>query len=135
MCTITLSLAKRGEAIPGPYSSVMHATEGALSRFAERGEIGGDAVTDERVGVFTPDKDGYTHTSRGRIPVLAARRGTVCGEVGRVLRFPSTQHPHPSTPVRMLQVYGVPPRVHNHNHTIIVYYDYIDTDDTHIRIT
>ena len=37
----------------------------------------GDAVTDERVVVFTPDKDGYTHTSRGRVPVLAARRGTV----------------------------------------------------------
>ena len=33
----------------------------------------GDTVTDERVGVFTPDKDGYTHTSRGRVAVLAAR--------------------------------------------------------------
>ena len=41
MSTITLTLAKRGEAIPGPYSSLMHATEGALSRFAERGEIEG----------------------------------------------------------------------------------------------
>ena len=54
----------------------------------------GDAVTDERVGLFTPDKDGHTHTSCGRVAVIAARRGTVCGEVGRVLRFPSTQHPH-----------------------------------------
>ena len=47
-----------------------------------------DTVTDERVGVFTPDKDGYTHTSRGRVAVIAARRGTVCGEVGRVPGFP-----------------------------------------------
>ena len=36
-----------------------------------------DTVTDERVGLFTPDKDGYTHTSRGRVAVIAARRGTV----------------------------------------------------------
>merc|ERR1711935_245315 len=56
-----------------------------------------DTVTDERVVVLTPDKDGYTHTSRGRVAVLAARRGTVCGEVGRVPRFPSTDNPA-STP-------------------------------------
>ena len=55
----------------------------------------GEAATDERVGLFTLDKDGRTHTSCGRAPVIAARRGTVCGEVGRVPRFPSTQHPHP----------------------------------------
>jgi len=48
----------------------------------------GDTVTDERVGVFTPDKDGDTHTSCGRVAVIAARRGTVCGEVGRVPGFP-----------------------------------------------
>ena len=60
----------------------------ALSRFAERGENPGTTVTDERVGVFTPDKDGHTHTSCGRVAVIAARHGTVCGEVGRVPRFP-----------------------------------------------
>ena len=33
----------------------------ALSRFAERGaQVGGEAVTDERVGLFTPDKDRCT---------------------------------------------------------------------------
>ena len=32
---------------------------------------------------------------RATATVLAARRGTVCGEVGRVPGFPSTQHPHP----------------------------------------
>ena len=36
-----------------------------------------DTVTDERVGLFTPDKDGDTHTSCGRVAVIAARRGTV----------------------------------------------------------
>ena len=48
----------------------------------------GEAATDERVGLFTPDKDGDTADGAGCVPVLAARRGTVCGEVGRVLRFP-----------------------------------------------
>ena len=49
-----------------------------------------EAATDERVGLFTPDKDGDTHTSCGRAAVIAARRGTVCGEVGRVPEFLST---------------------------------------------
>ena len=47
----------------------------------------GDAATDERVGLFTPDKDRCTADGMGRAAVIAARRGTVCGEVGRVLRF------------------------------------------------
>ena len=55
-----------------------------------------DTVTDERVGLFTPDKDGDTHTSCGRVAVIAARRGTVCGEVGRVLRFPQLTVPSTS---------------------------------------
>ena len=61
----------------------------ALSRFAERG-AGWRTPSGRRVRwtLFTPDKDGYTHTSRGRVAVIVARRGTVCGEVGRVLRFP-----------------------------------------------
>ena len=55
-----------------------------------------EAVTDERVGVLTPDKNGDTADGAGCVPVIAARRGTVCGdEVGRVLRFPSTHGPHP----------------------------------------
>ena len=47
-----------------------------------------DTVTDERVGLFTPDKKRGTADGAGRAANLAARRGTVCGEVGRVLRFP-----------------------------------------------
>ena len=74
---------------PGFCRKELHATESAVEvRRAASAAKSGDAVTDERVGLFTPDKDGYTHTSRGRIPVLAARHGTVCGEVGRVPGFP-----------------------------------------------
>ena len=55
----------------------MHATtEGAVEVRRARRRLE-DTVTDESVGLFTPDKDGDTHTSRGRVPVLAARRGTV----------------------------------------------------------
>ena len=80
---------------PGFRRKELHATESAVEVRRARRRLE-DIVTDERVGLFTPDKDGYTHTtSRGRVAVIAARRGTVCGEVGRVLRFPSTQHPHP----------------------------------------
>ena len=54
-----------------------------------------EAATDERVGLFTPDKKRGTADGAGRAAVIAARRGTVCGEVGRVLRFPSTHGPSP----------------------------------------
>ena len=47
-----------------------------------------DAATDECVGLFTPDKKRGTVDGAGRAANLAARRGTVCGEVGRVPRFP-----------------------------------------------
>ena len=57
----------------------MHATEGAIEVRRARRRLE-EAADDERVGLFSPDKDGYTHTSRSRVPVLAARRGTVCGE-------------------------------------------------------
>ena len=72
----------------------MHATEGAVEVRRARRRLE-DTVTDERVGVFTPDKDGDTADGAGCVPVIAARRGTVCGEVGRVPGFCSTQHPHP----------------------------------------
>ena len=46
-----------------------------------------DTVTDERVGLFTPDKDRCTADGTGRAAVIAARRGTVSGEEGRVLQI------------------------------------------------
>ena len=67
----------------------MRATEGAVEVRRARRRLE-DTVTDERVGVFTPDKDRCTADGMGRAAVIAARRGTVCGEVGRVLRFPQT---------------------------------------------
>ena len=72
----------------------MHATESAVEVRRARRRLR-EAATDERVGVFTPDKDGDTADGAGGVPVIAARRGAVCGEVGRVPRFCSTQHPHP----------------------------------------
>ena len=59
----------------------------ALSRFAERGEIGGHRHRRARWSIHSGQR-GHTHTSCGHVAVIAARRGTVCGEVGRVLRFP-----------------------------------------------
>ena len=97
MCTITLTLAKQGEEIPGPYSSLTCFAGVRPGAVPERGEIEGHRVTDERVGLFTPDKDGDTHTSCGRVAVLAARRGTVCGEVGRVPGFPQLTRSAPSS--------------------------------------
>ena len=47
------------------------------------------------IRLFTSNKDSRTRRAAARATVLAARRGTVCGEVGRVPRLCSTQHPHP----------------------------------------
>ena len=81
--------------MPGPYSSLMHATPKALCRGSPSAAKSRDTVTDERVGLFTPDKKRGTADGAGRAANLAARRGTVCGEVGRVPRFRSTHGPSP----------------------------------------
>ena len=76
----------------------MHATEGAVEVRRTRLRLR-EAATEERVGVFNPDKDGRTahahelrsaECGRAAVILIAARRGTVSGEVGRVPRFPST---------------------------------------------
>jgi len=59
----------------------------ALSRFAERG-AGWRTPSPTSALEYSLRSDGDTHTSCGRVAVIAARRGTVCGEVGRVPRFP-----------------------------------------------
>jgi hypothetical protein len=66
---------------PGFRRKELHATEGAVEVRRARHRLE-DTVTDERVGVFTPDKDGDTADGAGRAANLAARRGTVCGECG-----------------------------------------------------
>ena len=97
LCQLCRVCEQQRSCSPGFRRKELHATEGAVEVRRARRRLE-DTVTDERVGLFTPDKDGYTHTSRGRVAVLAARRGTVCGEVGRVLRFPQLTVNSRSTP-------------------------------------
>ena len=94
LCQLCRVCEQQRSCSPGFRRKELHATEGAVEVRRARRRLE-DTVTDERVGLFTPDKDGDTHTSCGRVAVIAARRGTVCGEVGRVPGFPSTQYPHP----------------------------------------
>ena len=96
--TLPLPYLVSGRVLPNDALSLLRGMGPELTSAAKSG----DAATDECVGLFTPDKDGHTHTSCGRVAVIAARRGTVCGEVGRVLRFCSTQHPHPLYPSERL---------------------------------
>ena len=65
----------------------MPPTEGAVEVRRARRRLE-EAATDERVGLFTPDKKRGTADGAGRAANIAARRGTVCGEVGRVPGFP-----------------------------------------------
>ena len=94
LCQLCRVCEQQRSCSPGFCRKELHATESAVEVRRARRRLE-EAVTDERVGLFTPDKDGDTADGAGCVPVIAARRGTVCGEVGRVLRFPSTQHPHP----------------------------------------
>ena len=87
LCQLCRVCEQQRSCSPGFCRKELHATESAVEVRRARRRLE-DTVTDERVGLFTPDKDGHTHTSCGRVPVIAARRGTVCGEVGRVPRFP-----------------------------------------------
>ena len=53
MCTITLTLAKRGEAIPGPYSSLTCFAGVRPGAVPERDEIGGRR---HHTGILTPKR-------------------------------------------------------------------------------
>ena len=48
----------------------MHATESAVEVRRARRRLE-EAATDERVGLFTPDKDGDTADGAGGVPVIA----------------------------------------------------------------
>jgi len=87
LCQLCRVCEQQRSCSPGFCRKELHATEGAVEVRRARRRLR-EAAIDERVGLFTPDKDGGTHTSCGRAAVIAARRGTVCGEVGRVPRFP-----------------------------------------------
>ena len=60
--------------MPGPYSSLMHATEGALSRFAERGEIEGHRHRRARGGIHSGQRRLlHAHEPRSCSRLSAAR--------------------------------------------------------------
>ena len=94
LCQLCRVCEQQRSCSPGFCRKELHATESAVEVRRARRRLE-DTVTDERVGLFTPDKDGDTADGAGCVPVIAARRGTVCGEVGRVPGFCSTHGPHP----------------------------------------
>ena len=82
LCQLCRACEQQRSFTPGFRRKELHATEGAVEVRRARRRLG-DTVTDGRVGLFTPDKDGHTPRTVRCVPVIAARRGTVCGEVGR----------------------------------------------------
>ena len=80
LCQLCRVCEQQRSCSPGFCRKELHATESAVEvrRARRRFE---EAATDERVGLFTPDKDSGTRRCAVRATVLAARRGTVCGEV------------------------------------------------------
>ena len=73
LCQLCRVCEQQRSCSPGFCRKELHATESAVEVRRARRRLG-DTVTDERVGVFTPDKDGYTHMSRGRVAVLGEAR-------------------------------------------------------------
>ena len=71
MCTITLSLAKRGEAIPGPYSSLTCFAGVRPGAVPERGEIGGHRHRRARCSIHS-----------GQRPLHSGRYGPCSGHSG-----------------------------------------------------
>ena len=64
MCTITLSLAKRGEAIPGPYSSLTCFAGVRPGAVPERGEIGGHRHRRARWSIHSGQRRLHAHEPR-----------------------------------------------------------------------
>ena len=64
MCTITLSLAKRGEAIPGPYSSLTCFAGVRPGAVPERGEIEGHRHRRARWTFHSGQRRGHAHELR-----------------------------------------------------------------------
>ena len=69
LCQLCRVCEQQRSCSPGFRRKEMRATEGAVEVRRARRRLE-DTVTDERVGVFTPDKDGHTHTSCGRAAVI-----------------------------------------------------------------
>ena len=77
VCTISLTLAKPGEAMPGPYSSLMvlrrRASRSGPGR-AVRGRKSGISADGALIRLFTSNKDSRTRCSAARATV---RSGSV----------------------------------------------------------
>ena len=97
MSTISLSLAKPGKEMPGPYSSLMHAAEGALSRFAERGEIGGRRHRRARWSIHS----GQRRAHSGRCGACARHSGEARDRLWRGGSRPPILFNPASTPFRV----------------------------------
>ena len=77
VCTISLSLAKPGEAMPGPYSSLMVLRRRASRSGAGRAVLGrksGDNADGALIRLLTSNKDSRTRRSAARATV---RSGSV----------------------------------------------------------
>ena len=78
LCQLCRVCEQQRSCSPGFCRKELHATEGAVEVRRARRRLG-EAATDERVGLFTPDKKRGTADGAGRAANLAARRGTVYG--------------------------------------------------------
>ena len=98
LCQLCRACEQQRSCTPGFRRKELHATEGALSRSAELGEIRGRRHRRARWTFHSGQRwlrygvkpyGTRAHEPRScTVAVLAARRGTVCGEVGRVPGFP-----------------------------------------------
>ena len=88
MCTISLSLAKPGEAMPGPYSSLMvlrrRASRSGAGR-AVRGRKTQDNADTALIRLFTSNKDGGTCRAVARAARASEKGSSSCSRRDRVL--------------------------------------------------
>ena len=96
MCTISLTLAKPGEAMPGPYSSLTCFAGVRPGAVPERGEIGGHRHRRARWSIHS----GQRRAHSGRCGACARHSGEARDRLWRsgsfrVPRLCSTHGPHP----------------------------------------
>ena len=88
MCTISLDLAKPGEAIPGPYSSLMvlrrRASRSGAGR-AVRGRKTQDNADTALIRLLTSNKDGGTCRTVARAARASEKGSSSCSRRDRVL--------------------------------------------------
>ena len=98
LCQLCRVCEQQRSCSPGFCRKELHATESAVEVRRARRRLR-DTVTDECVGVFTPDKDGRTHTPLTRHELRS------CGRLSGEARERTPLHPcHGNlyTPVRYI---------------------------------